>query len=373
MTIVAGDVACSTGLAARIFNNLRYDNPWQASTAGVAVGAVCCPTTPNGIGYRCSAITTGITGSSEPTWPLVLTNTVVDGGVTWTAQDVASPSGKAHPPPAVGAIPSYFGYVQTSSDLDGFRLLAWDIAKGVIDEVNANRWDGTSQVSGGGGGGGGTWSLATKPASPDSRDEEFEGAAFSGWTIVGTQDSTPIDPDVSFSTANLWRHSWNSERPSWLMLQTTNASSLVGIAKSITMGTNDMVWCGFSTNGAAGSVDGTVVLQIATAGGAANVAGIRVNQIANSVSYFLGGGSDVGVGYTRMTAVSLCPIHFMGIRKIGTTYRFVVADEFGSWYEIGNGSNASTPGELRVRSANSLTNAITGVDFVRFRAGAGYP
>jgi hypothetical protein len=61
----------------------------------------------------------------EPTWPLVLTNTVVDGGVTWTCQDVANPTGKAHPP--AGS----FGYVFTSNDLDGFRLLAYNRAKAI--------------------------------------------------------------------------------------------------------------------------------------------------------------------------------------------------------------------------------------------------
>lgn len=125
----AGAADCSSGLSARLFNNLRYDNPWKASQSGVTVGTLCCPTTPAGIGFRCSAITTGITGGSEPTWPSILTNTVVDGGVTWIAQDVANPSGKAHTPTG------QFGYVLTADDLDGFRLLAYDLAKGICDEI----------------------------------------------------------------------------------------------------------------------------------------------------------------------------------------------------------------------------------------------
>lgn len=128
----SGAPDCSSGLSARIFNNLRYDNPWKASQTGVTVGTLCCPTTPAGIGFRCSAITTGVTGGSEPTWPSILTNTVVDGGVTWTAQDVANPSGKAHTPTG------QFAYVLTANDLDGFRLLAYDLAKGVCDELAAD-------------------------------------------------------------------------------------------------------------------------------------------------------------------------------------------------------------------------------------------
>jgi len=125
----AGGTDCSSGLSARIFNNFRYDNPWQASQGGVVVGTLCCPTVPAGIGFRCTAITTGITGGSEPTWPTILTNMVVDGGVTWTAQDVANPSGKTHPPPGS------FGYLFTANDLDGFRLLAYDTARAVTDEL----------------------------------------------------------------------------------------------------------------------------------------------------------------------------------------------------------------------------------------------
>jgi len=127
-----GPTDCSSGLSARIFNNFRYDNPWQASQGGVVVGTLCCPTVPAGIGFRCTAITTGITGGSEPTWPTILTNMVVDGGVTWTAQDVANPSGKTHPPT------SFFGYALTSADLDGFRVLAYDTARAVTDELAAD-------------------------------------------------------------------------------------------------------------------------------------------------------------------------------------------------------------------------------------------
>jgi hypothetical protein len=127
----SGPTDCSSGFSQRIFNNLRYDNPWQAG-ATVAVGALCCPTVPNGFGYRASSITTGITGGGEPTWPLILTNTVVDGGVTWTAQDVANPSGKNHAPLV------QFGYAMSSTEQDYFRLMAYEMAKAVSDELAAD-------------------------------------------------------------------------------------------------------------------------------------------------------------------------------------------------------------------------------------------
>ena len=140
----AGGTDCSSGLSARIFNNFRYDNPWQASQGGVVVGTLCCPTVPAGIGFRCTAITTGITGGSEPTWPTILTNMVVDGGVTWTAQDVANPSGKTHPPT------SFFGYALTSADLDGFRVLAYNTAQAVAAELTADNAAWAAPTLGGG-------------------------------------------------------------------------------------------------------------------------------------------------------------------------------------------------------------------------------
>lgn len=89
----APDANCTQGLSKRIYVNLRYDVPWAASAAR-PLNSLGCPTTPNGFGYKVTAVTTGTTGGSEPTWPVIIGNTVVDGGVTWTCQEAAAPSGK---------------------------------------------------------------------------------------------------------------------------------------------------------------------------------------------------------------------------------------------------------------------------------------
>lgn len=59
--------------------------PWVAG-ATYAVGDKRQPTSPNRTGfcYRVSAITTGVAGGTEPTWPRDVGMTVTDGGVTWT-------------------------------------------------------------------------------------------------------------------------------------------------------------------------------------------------------------------------------------------------------------------------------------------------
>lgn len=56
---------------------------WAASTL-IPLNEVRLPTVLNGHKYEATAITTGITATTEPTFPTTAGGTVVDGGVTWT-------------------------------------------------------------------------------------------------------------------------------------------------------------------------------------------------------------------------------------------------------------------------------------------------
>lgn len=56
---------------------------WAASTL-ITLNEIRLPTIPNGHKYEATAITTGITGATEPTFPTTAGGTVIDGGVTWT-------------------------------------------------------------------------------------------------------------------------------------------------------------------------------------------------------------------------------------------------------------------------------------------------
>ena len=56
---------------------------WSASTSQ-SVDDRVRTTTANG--YRYKATVGGTTGSSEPTWPTTIGNTVTDGGVTWVCE-----------------------------------------------------------------------------------------------------------------------------------------------------------------------------------------------------------------------------------------------------------------------------------------------
>lgn len=59
----------------------RLDSPWVKETA-YSLGNYVWPTTFNGYRYQCT--TAGTSGSSEPTWPTTIGETVADGTAIWT-------------------------------------------------------------------------------------------------------------------------------------------------------------------------------------------------------------------------------------------------------------------------------------------------
>lgn len=66
-----------------VFFTAKPAPTWQASTAYILTNIVS-PVTGNGFHYECT--TAGTTGSTEPTWPTVVGNTVTDGTVVWTCR-----------------------------------------------------------------------------------------------------------------------------------------------------------------------------------------------------------------------------------------------------------------------------------------------
>ena len=59
---------------------------WTGTT-GWAIGRSVVPTLRNGYLYRVTAA--GTSAPAEPAWPVAISATVVDGGVTWTCADLA--------------------------------------------------------------------------------------------------------------------------------------------------------------------------------------------------------------------------------------------------------------------------------------------
>jgi lysophospholipase L1-like esterase len=65
------------------YPNGRIPSAWAATTA-YAAQAIVRPVTPNGLVYMVTAGGGGNSGAAEPTWPVTLGGTVVDGALTWT-------------------------------------------------------------------------------------------------------------------------------------------------------------------------------------------------------------------------------------------------------------------------------------------------
>jgi hypothetical protein len=99
--------------------------PWAAGTT-YAVGAYADPAVAvhvNGFYAKATAITTGVSGSTEPVWPSTIGVTVVDAGVTWTTTGRDGRYPYLSPTGIVVTPSSYYsgGAGQTLElDLDGF-------------------------------------------------------------------------------------------------------------------------------------------------------------------------------------------------------------------------------------------------------------
>ena len=77
--------------------DLLLDAKWKASTAR-ALNFLGYPSRPNGYAYKVTVA--GTSGTTEPTWPTTLTQTVTDGGITWRCEAAVSPT----PPFEVGLV-----------------------------------------------------------------------------------------------------------------------------------------------------------------------------------------------------------------------------------------------------------------------------
>ena len=83
--LAEADKLCVCSAQATTYYEAVDPAAWVASTT-YAVNDVVRPTSRNGFVYQATAITTGTSAASQPTWPTTAGNTVVDGGVTWTCR-----------------------------------------------------------------------------------------------------------------------------------------------------------------------------------------------------------------------------------------------------------------------------------------------
>ena len=99
----------STGLVTCVISD------WTASTAKIADNLVM-PTVKNGFRYICTVA--GTTGGSEPTWPTVIDDTVIDGTVTWKCQNDKVGGFCGYNDPSGTLTSCYYNY-ETAGQTDG--------------------------------------------------------------------------------------------------------------------------------------------------------------------------------------------------------------------------------------------------------------
>lgn len=209
------------------------------------------------------------------------------------------------------------------------------------------------------------WSLAAKPTTADSRDEEFEGTAFSGWTQEGSPVATAIDPLASFTTSGQWRYSWNSLRPSCLMIQASSVGN-GGINRLTMVGTTCSLRSRVFRNIGAtsgGSYDHLVEIGFyGSSGGAVDSAnrvvlwalsegGVQKLRIGKTVAGVLTTST-----VTLLTGVPNIIEYLILLKSTNDYYGYGVTCD-GSWFYVGTMNTSITVDRERIgwQSASNIT------------------
>ncbi len=239
------------------------------------------------------------------------------------------------------------------------------------------------------------WSLARKPASPHADNEEFEGTPGTipvAWTQGGSVQATAIDPYANFNTATQWRHSTNSRRPSWLMMQpTADATQIFAIHKPVTVGTNKAVMTRLSWNSRYAS---TVTANDSSIGIMFCASTAGAPDVGNCVQFFIqetntnewavksaaaGGGTAGGKHVITNVQDGHSGFQYLLMQKISTAVHFWIAAEGGRWIYLPTCAltySGATMDRFGVIIMNSMTSApgnqVLGADFFRFSDAADF-
>lgn len=165
--------------------------PTWAASSSYASGSVVVPTAPNGFYFKANQ--GGISGGSEPTWPLTVGAVVNDNGVLWENAGLASLS--VPPPPGAGHICVYAGSLwawntyptNTATGLDGPCSLR------MSDVDNPFSWNPVNQAfldkdDGSEGMGIATFTISAEGIPPEGSLVAFKN--YAGYQIVGVFGSS---------------------------------------------------------------------------------------------------------------------------------------------------------------------------------------
>jgi hypothetical protein len=232
------------------------------------------------------------------------------------------------------------------------------------------------------------WSLATAPATAHAWDVEFDsGSLPSGWAIdTGNSVGAP-DVYSTLTTADKFRHSLNTWRPSWLMFQPTNTQALIyPVGRgSLTFPSNIFVWARLSVMAKRGTVVATtnnqasLGLQLSADGTTTNSTRIWINETETGgfTAQFdvvnagvITATNDLAVIGTASTQDRIHHYEYVGIQKLGTTYHGWLFTDAGNPFYMGSGTMATSLGHAQIICSDGGTSspgsALMGVDFIRF-------
>lgn len=241
--------------------------------------------------------------------------------------------------------------------------------------------------------------IDTPPASPNAVDDEFESSALDPkWTRGSSgggtfDDATAIDPYAGFSSGH--RSSLHSYRKSWYMSQPAgNAASGLFLFQTVTFPSECFLWARMSFNcrfGAQVDDDHSLGLGLAQASSGVpdfdNWAFVFLNDSQTNTVQCQGGVVNGGtpsatatgdVGTQTVGVFSRAQsAKYVGIQKLGTTYRSWMGNDNGYWLHVNSVTWAGSPTLLVLRFINASTsspgNMIMGVDFVRMISGRMLP
>lgn len=228
------------------------------------------------------------------------------------------------------------------------------------------------------------------PLIPHALDDEFDtGVLSASWNRVGVWDDVnAIDPYANFAGVNGVRHSYNSLRPSWLMVQNAANSAVPNIYKDIAPPANVFYWirCSFNFRNASQAVTDSMMGFGLYDAAFSNGVTMKLND-AGTVSqtraafYSIAGGavasSFLGTLHGAVNAHGGQAFHCLGIQKRGTTYDGWGMSTSGIWQHFGQVVHATAFTRAPIYFGNSSALApgcmLQGVDFFRVKEGKFLP
>jgi hypothetical protein len=211
--------------------------------------------------------------------------------------------------------------------------------------------------------------IEATPATPDARNEYFDGSAFGAWSKTGTWSAvSSFDIYTDDTTANTVKYSWNNAatRSSWLILQPLRNSLRFDLYKSVTLAANDQLYTPFTvgSGGAADSGIGAIALGQAS-GGVFDINNSVILSVRSTGARSFEARFEVlsGGAYTNLggpSALAIAPQYLLLVKR-GSSYYGFVAYADAQWAYVGSAAVGWTGNVFALIAQNAAgSTALSG-------------